>query len=361
MSNYKSKHTGKQIDDAIDALSTIRPSFVRQEIGSSGKCTLELGKTYYIKNSNASPGSWDISISCLIYTIAGEIEDKIAYLTLPEYDKYADGITIKLLGVDIEKGPPAGTEHDYTYQVCINYDIGHSNSMVRKYEYIASGEADNDYNIEEILKYEFSVRRATDVLIYNDQSTTIYAEPGNNCYIRYSAYADGTDFTEEWSEGQTYMGQATAPEAPEDKSEYKWSKFIDDSVNEALDHILEIQQSLIGYDVKVRNCTYTAASSEAGCYVSKTKPIHSKDVDVYLPGMDIHEGSGYVNETLSGVRKLYVWTDNPEYYPTAYKSVNGGDFEFINYYEYATSWDKACVIEVDNHNGIAEYAFIVTR
>ena len=133
------------------------------------------------------------------------------------------------------------------------------------------------------------------------------------------------------------------------------------NIDEALDRILEIQKSLIGYDVNVRNCIYTAASSEAGCYVSKTKPIHSKDVDVYLPEIDIHEGSGYVNETLLGVRKLYVWTDNPEYYVSAWKKNEYGNFEHIGDYEYATSWDKACVIEVSNPNGIAEYAFIVTR
>jgi hypothetical protein len=44
-------------------------------------------------------------------------------------------------------------------------------------------------------------------------------------HIRYSAYADGTDFTEEWSAGQNYIGFATASEAPTDKSEYEWSLF----------------------------------------------------------------------------------------------------------------------------------------
>lgn len=41
-------------------------------------------------------------------------------------------------------------------------------------------------------------------------------------YIRYSAYADGTDFTETRSAGQNYIGVAVATKAPTDKSEYEW-------------------------------------------------------------------------------------------------------------------------------------------
>ena len=45
---------------------------------------------------------------------------------------------------------------------------------------------------------------------------------GDNAFIRYSANADGTDFTENLSDGQIYIGIATGQEAPKDKSEYKW-------------------------------------------------------------------------------------------------------------------------------------------
>lgn len=44
-------------------------------------------------------------------------------------------------------------------------------------------------------------------------------------FIRYSAYADGTDFTETWSAGQNYIGQATGSEAPTEKEAYVWSLF----------------------------------------------------------------------------------------------------------------------------------------
>lgn len=49
---------------------------------------------------------------------------------------------------------------------------------------------------------------------------------GDSCFIRYSAHADGTDFTETWSEGQTYIGLATAQVAPTDKSGYVWCRAV---------------------------------------------------------------------------------------------------------------------------------------
>lgn len=44
----------------------------------------------------------------------------------------------------------------------------------------------------------------------------------HSTFIRYSEYPDGTDFTDTWTEGQNYMGVATAPSAPVDKSGYTW-------------------------------------------------------------------------------------------------------------------------------------------
>lgn len=49
-----------------------------------------------------------------------------------------------------------------------------------------------------------------------------YEIKGDSVFIRYSANADGTDFTERWSEGQCYVGFASGLEAPTDKSDYTW-------------------------------------------------------------------------------------------------------------------------------------------
>lgn len=45
---------------------------------------------------------------------------------------------------------------------------------------------------------------------------------GDSAFIRYSSDADGTDFTEQWIEGQNYIGFATGQTAPTDKSDYEW-------------------------------------------------------------------------------------------------------------------------------------------
>lgn len=49
-----------------------------------------------------------------------------------------------------------------------------------------------------------------------------YEIKGDSMFIRYSAYADGTDYTETWSEGQGYVGYASGLEAPADKDGYTW-------------------------------------------------------------------------------------------------------------------------------------------
>lgn len=41
-------------------------------------------------------------------------------------------------------------------------------------------------------------------------------------WIKYSANADGSNFTDEWSEGQNYIGFATANECPTKKNDFEW-------------------------------------------------------------------------------------------------------------------------------------------
>ena len=49
----------------------------------------------------------------------------------------------------------------------------------------------------------------------------------SNLYIRYSAHEDGTDYTEQWSLGQRYIGFASGRSVPTDKSDYTWALFAD--------------------------------------------------------------------------------------------------------------------------------------
>lgn len=47
---------------------------------------------------------------------------------------------------------------------------------------------------------------------------------GESAFIRFSKYFDGTDFTEAWMEGQTYIGFSTALYAPQNKEDYIWTR-----------------------------------------------------------------------------------------------------------------------------------------
>lgn len=63
--------------------------------------------------------------------------------------------------------------------------------------------------------------------ILNGKETMLIGLKGDSCFIRYSRYASGADFTEVWQSGQNYIGFATAQVAPADRTEYKWFYFGD--------------------------------------------------------------------------------------------------------------------------------------
>jgi hypothetical protein len=58
--------------------------------------------------------------------------------------------------------------------------------------------------------------------IYNKIMALFENVRGDSCFIRYSAYADGTGFTESWHEGQQYIGFATGIYAPSSQYSYSW-------------------------------------------------------------------------------------------------------------------------------------------
>ena len=69
------------------------------------------------------------------------------------------------------------------------------------------------------------------VLRYRDPVTgkmvpipSIRGDDGNQMFVRYSVYPDGTDMSETWDETMSFMGIALAPvnAAPTDKSDYQW-------------------------------------------------------------------------------------------------------------------------------------------
>lgn len=52
--------------------------------------------------------------------------------------------------------------------------------------------------------------------------SAIKGENGDQMFVRFSAYADGTDMSEKWDAERDYMGIAFAATAPTDKAAYQW-------------------------------------------------------------------------------------------------------------------------------------------
>ncbi len=51
---------------------------------------------------------------------------------------------------------------------------------------------------------------------------SIQGDDGNQMYVRFSAYADGTDMSETWDAERNYMGIAFAYRTPTNKADYQW-------------------------------------------------------------------------------------------------------------------------------------------
>ena len=74
-----------------------------------------------------------------------------------------------------------------------------------------------------ILRVEDGEWTADEVHVFEG---TVLEETNNSVFIRYSANPDGSDFTEDWTLGQCYIGIATALAAPVYAADYKWVKMI---------------------------------------------------------------------------------------------------------------------------------------
>jgi hypothetical protein len=73
---------------------------------------------------------------------------------------------------------------------------------------------------------------------------------GKSIFIKYSEYADGTDYTEKWSVGQNYVGIAIAKVEPKDKYGYEWRKKGADIRVVTSDELLSLKdQGLVEKDV----------------------------------------------------------------------------------------------------------------
>lgn len=226
MSNYKSRYTGQQIDDTLDAVIKLSPSMVRVNPVSDNKYILELGKSYLLKG-DGNNGSWNmfVSVDAAITKPGFENSRRLTYLNLPDYNKYSSNIKLCVLGFD---GAISGSASPYRHEVQAVYDVissSVSSTADRRNSTVISAEtASMEADFMDYLTYEIAVTGATDVFLCNDDAT-IYAEPGDSVFVRYSAYSDGTNFTETRTKDQNYVGFATGREAPPNKEDYEWVSY----------------------------------------------------------------------------------------------------------------------------------------
>lgn len=189
---------------------------------SDGYYYLEVGKTYRIVDGNAAT-AWTAGIRYTVdyteqhaSTGATNTTFSKGLLDLPTFGSFVKDFTFAFLGVECKDG-------GFALVSLLNRE--RTEQLVNPYTDTNWGEG---YSVTSASLREIRVEGATAVYLINEDAQTKAAQgdAGDSVFVRYSAYADGTDFTKQWSEGQSYIGVATAQEAPTDKTAYVWSKFV---------------------------------------------------------------------------------------------------------------------------------------
>ena len=184
---------------------------------------LKIGKTYRIANPQPkSSGDGKYAFIDLVFVDSiGATYIKQSVFKVEVEDTYADHIDVRFLEIE----PIKNTDSDY-YRLRAYIEVNGQRT------YIESGGGAIGFTQTQIesnpvfypVVFDYSRSTATsgttyEVYLYNENAR-LTAE---RVFVRYSANADGSDFTEDWTAGQSYIGVATGREAPTDKSGYKWS------------------------------------------------------------------------------------------------------------------------------------------
>ena len=93
----------------------------------------------------------------------------------------------------------------------------------------------------------------------------VKGDKGDTVFIRYSAYANGLNFTDTWSAGQSYIGMYVGKEAPTDPGQYKWVKFTSN-----IRETVTVNLSADGWVDKVQTVESHYIGTESAAFVSPT-------------------------------------------------------------------------------------------
>lgn len=196
-------------------------AYIPQAKNSDGKFYLSAGKTYRINTLNNAVeimGSWAFNIYITIgWRVNGTAYSEKKTVTLPDFDRYAQSVKFHFHEV---YNTIMGVAKPF---ISWEYDLNGE----RKIETIVADETAT--GLSATIQIETMASSQIECLLINEDAQTKATDgtDGKSAFIRYSSNADGTDFTEQWSAGQNYIGIATALTAPTDKSGYTWCRIAD--------------------------------------------------------------------------------------------------------------------------------------
>ena len=133
---------------------------------------------------------------------------------------------------------------------------------------------------------------------------------GDNAHFRYSAYADGTDFTETWSPGQDYIGIASQAEAPTTKEGYTWSLFKGEQGNGVKS--VNSGEAVVDEEYTTTPVTVTTTDGQTGTLLIKAK---NGTAGLFVGTWDEYNAADKAGEIAVGM--IVVITDEGDYITSA--------------------------------------------
>lgn len=134
-----------------------------------------------------------------------------------------------------------------------------------------------------IIKVGREVSMPWNSIDYVNSVTGDTGEDGKSIFIRYSFSPDGTNYTENWSLGQNYLGIAIGYEAPNNKEDYEWSLFAS-NVSEPT----AITLSADGWEDNLQIVNVPGIGSNSGVFAT----AHPDNLELYIQnGIFLEEAS----------------------------------------------------------------------
>lgn len=190
----------------------VHSASIIKQYATDGVFVLEQGKTYKVKKRIDGATEWGFIFRLIYkYKVGPELApveiDGSYYVNdnLPTPAQFDDYLKIKICEWYTE---------DTHNRIAVEINGERNSFIVNVGETYIAG-----YGLYDVYGV---IEGDTECYLVNEDAT-VKAEDGDSAFIRYSANADGTDFTEKPVSGQSsYIGFATGKTAPTDKSGYQW-------------------------------------------------------------------------------------------------------------------------------------------